>query len=178
MLETVTIIEIFSLFITKVNAKTALEIGCGTGGILSALDIPGKVGIDCYTPALQLAELKYPKIIPIKYDILKLNEIFIGHSFDLVFGFDILEHFKIEQIPKIFEICEGLSKKAVAFWGPLEKTLSENPYTENPANNHHSILTPGMFTSREYETIRFPHYWRNGRAEVDIDGLFCFKRMA
>jgi cyclopropane fatty-acyl-phospholipid synthase-like methyltransferase len=177
MLKTVSVIEIFSLFIKKIEAQTALEIGGGTGGILAALDIPGKIGIDCYEPTLQIAELKYPLVIPIKYDILKLNEIFLNNSFDLVFGFDILEHFKLEQVPKIIEMCEKLSKKATAFWLPMEKTLSDNPYPENPMNDHQSILTPAIFTAREYEIIRFPHYWRSGRAEVNIDGLFCFKKL-
>ena len=89
MLKTVSVIEIFSMFLKKINPQTALEIGCGTGGILSGLDIPSKIGIDAYIPDLEIAELKYPQIIPIKYDILKLNEIFLNHSFDLVFGFDI-----------------------------------------------------------------------------------------
>ncbi|MCK9556265.1 class I SAM-dependent methyltransferase [bacterium] len=177
MLQTVSVIEIFSLFLSKIKPQTALEIGCGTGGILASLDIPSKIGIDTYIPDLEIAELKYPQIIPIKYDILKLKNLFLDRSFDLVFGFDILEHFKSEQIPQIIEMCEQFSRKATVFWLPMEKTISDNPYPENTGNVHRSLLTPALFSLREYEMIRFPHYWRNGRAETDIDGLFCFKKI-
>jgi hypothetical protein len=106
-----------------------------------------------------------------------LEKLFLPHSFDLVLGFDILEHFDITQVPSIIEMCEKFSKKATAFWLPMEKTMSDNPYPENSGNAHRSLLTPSLFSSRDYEMIRFPHYWRNNRAEPDIDGLFCFKNI-
>jgi 2-polyprenyl-3-methyl-5-hydroxy-6-metoxy-1,4-benzoquinol methylase len=177
MLNSITVLDIVNKFIEPLKAATALEIGTGGGGILAQLQIPTRIGIDNYEPSLFSAMSVYPAIVFLKYDIVKLREIFLPKSFDVVIGFDILEHFTSEQVPGIIETCELFAKKAIVFWLPLEREMSQNPIPENPGQSHKSLFTPKDFDMRGYETIRFPHYWRISRTDPDIDGLLCFKRV-
>lgn len=177
MLTSITVLDIVNKFIEPLHASTALEIGTGGGGILAQLQIPSKVGVDNYEPSIFSAMSSYPSIIFLKYDVLKLREIFFPKSFDVVIGFDILEHFTPDLIPGIIEICELFARKAIVFWMPLEREISQNPVPENHGQSHKSLLTLNDFDKREYEMIRFPHYWRVSRMDPDVDGLLCFKKV-
>ena len=178
MLTEITIIDIANKIIGNLSASTALEIGVGEGGILARLNVPCGIGVDHYEPALKLACQNFPRIALLKYDIRKIGDIFIDKSFDVVIGFDILEHFDSTTIPELIGLCERLSKKMVMFWMPLEKTLAPNLTPENPSQDHLTLMDIADFNARGYELIRFPHYWRNEREDPTIDGLLCFKRMA
>ena len=178
MLTSITIMDIVNKIIDPLQAATALEIGTGEGGMLARVNIPSKVGVDNYEPSLFAGMGNHPGIIVMKYDIQKLRDIFLAKSFDVVFGFDILEHFDSATVPKLIEMCELLAKKMVVFWMPIEKTPAANPLPENPGQEHKSLLRISDFDARGYEMIRFPHYWRIPREDPTVDGLLCFKRMA
>jgi len=177
MLSSITVLDIVNKFIEPLHAVSAIEIGTGGGGILAQLQIPNKIGVDNYEPSIHSAMSSYPGVVFLKYDILKLREIFMPKSFDVVIGFDILEHVDPFLVPEVIETCELLAKKAIVFWLPLERELSQNPIPENPGQSHKSILTLKDFDKRGYEMIRFPHYWRVSRMDPDVDGLLCFKKV-
>lgn len=177
MLRSVSVIDIAKEFAKTVEPQTALEIGSGEGGILASFDIPCKVGVDNYAPSLWSSMSNFPNLVPLKWDVLRLMEIFLPKAFELVLGFDILEHFESQVAASLIETAELLASKAVLFWGPLEKEPSVSAIIENPGQVHHSILTTMMFDARGYEVIRFPHYFRNGRVDSSVDGMLAFKRM-
>jgi len=175
MIQTIYVIDIVNKIIENLQAQTALELGTGTGGILSGVKIPSKVGVDKFYPDLLTAANKFPTLTLIKYDILRLEEIFLAKSFDVVIGFDVLEHFEEKDVLEVITMTERLARKAVIFWGPLEQTLSPNPLLDNSAQEHRSLLNINMFDKRDYEIIRFPYYWRNSREDRNVDGILCFK---
>lgn len=177
MLTSITVLDIVNKFIDPLKVATALEIGSGGGGIIAQLQIPARIGVDNYEPSIHSAMNAYPNIVFMQHDIMKLREIFLPKSFDVVIGFDILEHFDPYLVPEIIETCELLAKKAIVFWLPLEREISKNPIPENPGQAHKSLFTPEDFDKRGYEMIRFPHYWRVNRMDPDIDGLLCFKKV-
>lgn len=179
MLKSITVCQVAQMFLKGMDIHTALEIGSGGGGILAQFDIPCKIGVDQWEPSLLESVRDYPSVIPLKYDISKLNEILLPKSFDLVIGFDILEHFEEWQIPALICMAEAYAKKAVIFWGPLESEPSENLFPENAGNEHRSVLTPEMFTVRGYETLLFPNYWVDRfRVDNTVCGLLAFKVIA
>jgi hypothetical protein len=177
MLSSITVMDIVNKFIEPLQAATALEIGSGGGGIIAQLQIPARIGVDNYEPSILSAINSYPNIAFLKYDILKLREIFFPKSFDIVIGFDVLEHIDPFLVPEVIETCELFAKKAIVFWLPLERELSQNPIPENPGQSHKSILTLDDFDKRGYEMVRFPHYWRVSRMDPNVDGLLCFKKV-
>lgn len=177
MLSSITVMDIVHKIIEPLQIKTALEVGTGTGGILGALKVPCKIGVDNYTPDLFTAMENHREQIVVNYDILKLSEIFIPKSFDLVIVFDVLEHFLPEQVPKIIAMCELLATTMVIFWFPMEKELSLTTNPENPGQEHRSLLQVKDFDARGYESIRFPHYWRIPREDPNVDGALCFRKV-
>jgi hypothetical protein len=175
MLQTIYVIDIVNKIIENLQAKTALELGTGTGGILAGLNVASKVGVDKFYPDLLTAANKFPSLALIKYDILKLEEILLPKSFDVVIGFDILEHFVEADAMQLISMAERIATKAVIFWGPLEPSLSLNPTPDNSGQEHLSLLNMDMFDKRNYEIIRFPYYWRIPRVDRNVDGILCFK---
>lgn len=177
MLSSITVLDIVNKIIEPVQATTAIELGVGRGGILGALNVPSKLGVDNYSPDLYMAQANYKNMIIMNFNIMKLMDIFFPKSFDIVVAFDVLEHFEPEYVPKIIEMCESLAKKMVIFWFPLEKVLSKNVLSENPGQEHKSILQVQDFNDRGYESIRFPYYWRIPRMDPSVDGCLCFTRV-
>lgn len=96
---------------------SVLDVACGLS--LKSKYIPAqiRVGVDIYDEYFKHIESDVP-YVTVKYDVRKLNEIFMPKSFDLVIGCDIIEHLEKEEGFELLRQCEEIARKAV---------VSENP---------------------------------------------------
>lgn len=94
------------------NPKNALDVGCGTGNLVSALR---KLGIDAYGVEISkdAIGLAHPSVKPylVLGDITKIP--FKDNSFDLVLTFDVLERIERDKIKKAISETIRVSKKYI-----------------------------------------------------------------
>ena len=109
-----TIADYYRAFIIKVNLnpKNALDIGCGTGGLVKALR---RFGIDAYgveisDQALDLAEKTIRPFLK-KGDITNIPH--ENDEFDIVITFDVLEHVERSKIKKSISESIRVSRKLI-----------------------------------------------------------------
>ena len=98
--------------------KRVLEIGCGTGDILAALQPKVGVGIDISGEMVKRASRKYPKFIFKRQDVGKLS---LNQKFDYVVLIDIVDH-----LPDIFtalikskQVCSSKTKLILTTINPV-----------------------------------------------------------
>lgn len=156
-------IELVNLY----SVKSILEIGCGRGGILAQFNVPIKVGVDNFTPFMEYATQTYPTddVFYLKYDVRKLSDIFLPRSFDVVMGFDILEHLPAGDMYDVIGICEKLARKLIIFFSPLDELGLAYPPEIVEGNNgmqHVTIIREQFFKDNSYKTITWPKYHATG----------------
>lgn len=119
--ESNTVVRIFSdkkLWPFKENELVSvLDVVCGLS--LKSKFIPAqiRVGVDIYDKYFEHIESDVPYVL-IKYDVRKLNEIFLPKSFDLVIALDIIEHLEKEESLSMIAECEKIAKRAVILETP------------------------------------------------------------
>jgi len=96
---------------------SVLDVACGLS--LKSKFIPAqiRVGVDLYDKYFEHIESDVPYVV-VKYDVRKLNEIFMPKSFDLVIGLDIIEHLEKEESLEMIAQCEKIARKAVILETP------------------------------------------------------------
>ncbi len=94
-----------------------LDVACGLS--LKSKFIPAqiRVGVDIYEKYFEHIESDVPYVV-VKYDVRKLNEIFMPKSFDLVLALDIVEHLEKEESLAMIAQCESIARKAVVLETP------------------------------------------------------------
>lgn len=110
--------NVIKLFDWKLPSDiTVLDVACGLS--LKSKYIPAsiRVGVDIYPEYFKHIKSDVPYTV-IKYDVRKLNEIFMPKSFDVVIAFDIIEHLEKEEGLKLLEDCERIARKAVVIETP------------------------------------------------------------
>lgn len=96
---------------------SVLDVACGLS--LKSKFIPAqiRVGVDLYDKYFDHIESDVPYVV-VKYDVRKLNEIFMPKSFDIVIGLDIIEHLEKEESLDMIAQCEKIARKAVILETP------------------------------------------------------------
>lgn len=96
---------------------TILDVACGLS--LKSKYIPAqiRVGVDIYEEYFKHIEADVPYVV-IKYDVRKLNEIFMPKSFDLVIALDVIEHLEKEESLEMIRQCEKIAKLGVVLETP------------------------------------------------------------
>lgn len=94
-----------------------LDVACGLS--LKSKFIPAtiRVGVDIYDKYFEHIEAEVPYVV-IKYDVRRLEEIFVPKSFDLVIALDIIEHLEKDESLSMIKQCEEIAKKAVILETP------------------------------------------------------------
>lgn len=128
-----------SSILGDVEARTLLDVGCGLGAPTIDLDIPVKIGVDVYREYLY--QLK-GKMVPMNCDALRLGDLFLEDSFDIVTCLDVIEHLEKSDGLRLKKILERLCRKAIIFYTPagfMEQKLKNGKDAwgyENEAQNH------------------------------------------
>lgn len=94
-----------------------LDVACGLSFKSKFIDAQIRVGVDIHEKYFEHIESKVPYVV-IKYDVRKLNEIFIPNSFDLVIALDIIEHLEKHESLEMIKQCEKIARKAVVLETP------------------------------------------------------------
>lgn len=94
-----------------------LDVACGLSLKSKFLTAQIRVGVDIYDKYFEHIESNVPYVV-IKYDVRKLNEIFMPKSFDLVIALDIIEHLEKKESLAMIAQCEKIARKAVILETP------------------------------------------------------------
>ena len=94
-----------------------LDVACGLS--LKSKYIPAqiRVGVDIYDKYFEHIESEVPYVV-MKYDVRKLNEVFVPKSFDLVIALDVIEHLEKQESLDMIKECEKIARKAVILETP------------------------------------------------------------
>ena len=98
--------------------QKVLEIGCGTGDIISFVNPQYGVGIDISPAMISLAKQKYPMIY---FKIARIENFKTEKQFDYIFLADVVEH--LEDIPAaivgIRRVCNNETRVIFTYANPL-----------------------------------------------------------
>lgn len=108
--------------------KKVLEVGCGTGDVLVALDLEQGVGIDISEELIKIAQTKHVAQSRVSFlagDIKNYVPTLKLQKFDYIFMSDVIEH--LEDVPAmikyISEIAESQAKLIISMANPLWEPL-------------------------------------------------------
>ena len=132
------------------TGKSILEIGCGTGDLISEMNANVAFGIDISPEMIRLAQQKHPKI---NFQATTIENFQASHKFDYIFLADVIEHLEdISSTTKALEnICSESTKIIFTYanplWEPilmlLEKfslKMPEGPHYRIPFYKYKKIL--------------------------------------
>jgi 2-polyprenyl-3-methyl-5-hydroxy-6-metoxy-1,4-benzoquinol methylase len=115
-----------------------LEIGCGTGNLISCLNTKSGTGIDISDEMIAIARNKYPAI---RFETAAIEEFHSDQKYDYVILVDVIEH--LQDVPgavkSIGKLCHQdttvIASYANPFWEPvlllLEKFSMKMPEGEH-----------------------------------------------
>lgn len=134
--------------------STVLDLGCGCGNPFKGATNPLLVGLDIFKKEFDMPE--YDLIV--FQDALKMDELFLENSFDVVVGIDFIEHLLKEDGFKVMEKAEKVARSKVIFFTPKKWTnnkvaVEDSSYWSfgNQHNLHQSHWVDEDFKSRGYE---------------------------
>ena len=96
---------------------SVLDVACGLSLKSKFIDAKIRVGVDIYDEYFNHIESDVPYVV-LKYDVRRLNEIFMPKSFDLVIALDIIEHIEKDEALDMIKQCEEIARKAVVLETP------------------------------------------------------------
>jgi ubiquinone/menaquinone biosynthesis C-methylase UbiE len=141
------------------KGKAVLEIGCGTGDLISGLDAGLAIGIDISPEMIKIARKKYPIG---QFKVAAIEDFVTQDVFEYIFLADVIEH--LENIPStikaIAKRCNNKTKVIFTYanpiWEPilmfLEKLslkMPEGPHYRIPYFKLKKILAKNGFVTIE-----------------------------
>jgi len=157
--------KVFSLIIPK--NSSILEIGCGDGSLLAALEPKRGVGIDFSNEMIRVAKSKFPRLDFFECDAHRIN---IREIFDVIILSDLINDLWDVQtvFNKIKKICSPKTRVIINFYNrfwqiPLQITekmrlsqpkLEQNWLTPNDVRN--LLYLSDFEVIRNWEEILFP----------------------
>jgi len=121
--------------------SSVLEIGCGTGDLISEMEANPAFGIDISPEMIKIAQPKHPQI---KFEAVTIENFKTDVKFDYIFLADVIEH--LEDIPSTIKAITAISdnKTKIIFtyanplWEPLLMLL-EKLSLKMPEGPHYRI---------------------------------------
>ncbi|HBI16903.1 MAG: Methyltransferase type 12 [Candidatus Moranbacteria bacterium GW2011_GWF2_34_56] len=121
--------------------SSVLEIGCGTGDLISETDASQAVGIDISPEMIKIAQQKHSQI---HFEDVTVEDFKTNLEFDYIFLADVIEH--LEDIPSTIQSIEKICSKntkiiftyANPLWEPILMLL-EKLSLKMPEGPHYRI---------------------------------------
>lgn len=161
-------------FFNGFGVKSILEIGAGGGGIITQFPVQQKVGVEWFTNSIQNGLKIRDDVILIRYDVTKIDDLFLPNSVDAVIGYDILEHLEEDDMYKVIKKCERIARKAVSFFSPIGEEglkVQQSPINDNPSMIHATVIDPEHFKKNGYKVMTYPNYYLNNT----VDAMLAMK---
>ena len=126
------------------NNCTILDIGCGTGSILSFLKPHLGIGIDNSSEMIKLAKDKYKHLYNLKFRVHDIEKRPVSGRFDYILLLDVIEH--LQNINQAMEnICKIMNDDTLLIvsmvnpvWEPI-LILMEKLHLKMPEGPHYRI---------------------------------------
>ena len=154
---------------------TILDVACGLS--LKSKYIPAqiRVGVDIYEEYFKHIEADVPYAV-VKYDVRKLNEIFVPKSFDLVIALDVIEHLEKEESLEMIRQCEKIAKLGVVLETPkgyIPQNMDIQGHGGDEWQTHRSGWEPEELEKLGYSVVvrdyKMQSVKRHTELEVDPD---------
>ncbi|MGN7454251.1 class I SAM-dependent methyltransferase [Paenibacillus pasadenensis] len=100
------------------GADTLLDVGCGPGVLLGAMDARKIVALDVHRPYLAHVAAHSPLVIPIHADALEIGRLFVPRSFTAVTMVDVLEHLDKKDGYELIRQAESIARERVILFTP------------------------------------------------------------
>lgn len=122
--------EVLRPHITKDD--TILDVCCGIGGVIDALEYKEITGVDAYTPYLQIyaSNIKNSSIFEFNLENNNIEEAQFYKNYDIVLWVDGIEHLTKENAIIILEKLEKIAVKKIIIFTP-EHADDPNKITKN-----------------------------------------------
>ncbi len=152
---------------------SVLDAACGLS--LKSKYIPAqiRVGVDIHEKYFDHIESEVP-YVTIKYDIRKLEEIFMPKSFDIVIALDVVEHLEKEEALSVMRQCEKIAKKAVIIETPkgfIPQNIDIQGHGADEWQTHRCGWEPEEFEALGYKTVLRSYEMRDVKRHTDIDDI-------
>lgn len=96
---------------------SVLDVGCGLSLKSQFIQADIRVGVDLWRPYLERIDATVP-YVTVNADAMRLDELFLPRSFDLVLMLDIVEHLEKPDALILMEKAERIARKAVIIETP------------------------------------------------------------
>jgi SAM-dependent methyltransferase len=124
-------------WITTLAPAWLVDIGCGTGKITRFLQAPNVLGVDLCEADLEKASAFGVDVL--HADVLEFLEEQSEGSYDVVTGFDIIEHMEKEKGMATLDEAWRVAGQAFILGIPIEPTLPTDGNPDAPLQTHRSI---------------------------------------
>lgn len=138
------------------GSKTVLDVACGDGKSMGILNYRGEwkvTGVDIYKPYIDRAKQRGVYENVFLGDIRKIDAIFKGKKFDVVFISSVLDHLEKKDALSVVTQAEKLGKKIILSGLPNGFTEKHEPHFwegDNPYQEHKSSWGIEDFKKRAY----------------------------
>lgn len=152
---------------------SVLDAACGLS--LKSKYIPAqiRVGVDIHEEYFKHIESDVPYAV-LKYDIRKLEDIFIPKSFDIVIALDVVEHLEKEESLNMMRQCEAIARKAVIIETPkgyIPQNIDIQGHGGDEWQTHRSGWEPEEFEKLGYKTIVRNYTMTDQKRHTEIDDI-------
>jgi SAM-dependent methyltransferase len=151
-----------------------VDIGCGTGKITQFLQAENVLGVDlCETDLEQASALG---IDVLHADVLEFLEEQGEGSYDVVTGFDIIEHMEKDRALATTNEAIRVAGMAFILGIPIEPTLPTDGKPETPLQTHRSIWTVNELMALGFDHIivfKDYHFRAGYNNEQRFDAALC-----
>lgn len=152
------------------DARTLLDVGCGTMDGLAEIDVPVRVGVDAHLPYLERRPLEAP-VVPIHLDARRIGDIFLPQSFDVVTMVDVIEHFERDDALGVLAAAEQIAARRVVVFTPRgdfpQVGYDAHALGGEELQQHRSVWQPQDFTSRGYAVAVLRGFHGPGNTSFD-----------
>lgn len=159
------------------GAKSVLDIGCGICRTLGRLPIPVKVGLDIWRPYLEKARDEAGNgCVLVHGDAMRLGDLFVERSFDVVTLLDVVEHFEKSRGKRLIEDAERLARMQVVVFAPRGKDPQEGDVYGlggEKYQTHRSQWEPEDLKAMGYRVMVLEEF----HEQKGVDAILAYKKV-
>jgi len=153
--------------------QTVLDVACGLALKSKFLEPCMILGVDVYEPYLKAIKADIPYAV-IKYDVRKLDDLFLDDSFDVVYAIDILEHLEKNESIQLIASCKRIARKAVVIEtpnGPVPQNLDIQGFGGHQYQTHRCSWDVSGLKKMNFRCVVRPYKMQDVKrhTEQDVD---------